>query len=97
MLKFGWQSGSVPDGFSSQSGLYLIRARWNESKILCAVTEEVLEDILQLRLPADKEILPEELSERLRAKFSAIATEERLLPQVGSIQKPGFILTIKDF
>lgn len=102
MLTFGWGAESVPDGFSSSSGLYLsglylIRAKWNGDRVLCAVSEEVIEDILGLKLPPDKCALSDEVTKRLRAKFLTVATEERLLSQIGSTQKPGFLLSVQDF
>jgi hypothetical protein len=97
MLTFGWGAESVPDGFSSSSDLYLIRARWNGHRVLCAVRAEVIEDILRVKLPADQCALSDEATELLRAKFLTVVTEERLLSQIGSTQMPGFVLTEHDF
>jgi hypothetical protein len=97
MLTFGWGAESIPDGFSSSSGLYLIRVKWNGDRVLCAVSEEVIEDILGLKLPPDKCALSDEVTKRLRAKFLTVATEERLLSQIGSTQMPGFLLSVQDF
>lgn len=97
MLTFGWGAESVLDGFSSLSKLYLIRAKWHGNRILCAVTEEVLEDVLRVKLPADQDVLSPELTKRLQAKFLTIATEVRLLPSIRTILLPGFLLTTLDF
>ena len=102
MLTFGWGAESFPDGFSSSSGLYwsglyLIRAKWNGDRVLCAVSEEVVEDILGLKLPLDRCALSDEVTKRLRAKFLTVATGERLLSQIGSTQMPGFLLSVQDF
>ena len=97
MLTFGWGAESVPDGFSSSSDLYLIRARWNGHRVLCAVPAEVIEDILRLKLPPDQCSLSDEVTELLRAKFLTVVTEERLLLQIGSTQMPGVVLSVNDF
>lgn len=97
MLTFGWGAESVPDGYSSSSDLYLIRARWNGHRVLCAVPEEVIEDILRLKLPPDQCALSAEVTELLRAKFLTVVTEERLSSQIGSTQMPGFVLSAHDF
>jgi hypothetical protein len=97
MLTFGWGPDSEPDGFSSLSDLYLLRARWRGHRILCAVTAEVLEDVLRIKLPLDRGALSADLTERLREKFLTIANEARLKPTIGRSSMPGFLLTIQDF
>ncbi len=64
---------------------------------MCAVPEEVIEDILRVKLPADQCALSDEATKLLRAKFLSVVTEERLLSQIGSSQMAGFVLSVHDF